>query len=308
MESTRVDVTVEHDLDHASAHRPHPQFVGGADRTDPPVRQDADDVAQSGLLDELGGDHEGLARRRDLTEVVPEAGAQDGVDAGRRLVEQQDLRIVHEGGGQPETTLHPARGLADQLLAVLVEVDQVQQSVQSLRPPERDPVERRVEVEVLPQRQLLEEDRVLGEVAEFGAVRAATVARGDALHLDRALVGTVHPVHQPDDGGLAGPGRPDEPDDAPGGDRQVDVSQDPGVAEPLAEALAPDDDLAVVRSPIGIGRRDGVVERVRPGAAGHGMIRRSTTWTTPSATSTSLDTTVAGPNVTAPSAEVTSRV
>ena len=42
-------------------------------------------------------------------EQIPELAARHGVDAGRRLVEEQNLRPMHERAAERELLLHAAR-------------------------------------------------------------------------------------------------------------------------------------------------------------------------------------------------------
>ena len=44
-----------------------------------------------------------------LAEQLPELAARHGVDAGRRLVEEQDLRAMDERAAERELLLHAAR-------------------------------------------------------------------------------------------------------------------------------------------------------------------------------------------------------
>ena len=66
-----------------------------------------------------------------LLELVPELGPQDRIDAGGRLVEEHEGRIVDEGGGEGEAALHPAGRLADPLVAVVRELDPVEELAQA---------------------------------------------------------------------------------------------------------------------------------------------------------------------------------
>ena len=47
-------------------------------------------------------------------ERVPELAARDGIDAGRRLVQQQDARLGHQRAGQRQLLLHAAAEPAGQ--------------------------------------------------------------------------------------------------------------------------------------------------------------------------------------------------
>ena len=45
-------------------------------------------------------------------ELLPDLGPQERVDPGRRLVEEEQRRVVHERAGELETSLHAAGELA----------------------------------------------------------------------------------------------------------------------------------------------------------------------------------------------------
>ena len=52
----------------------------------------------------------------DVQEVLPDAGAEERVDADGGLVEDEQLRLVQEGGGERGAPLLPARQVHDQPL------------------------------------------------------------------------------------------------------------------------------------------------------------------------------------------------
>ena len=61
-----------------------------------------------GFLEVLRREQHGRAARDELFDHAPEVGAARGVEAGRRLVEEQDRRSVHERGGEVEPAPHAA--------------------------------------------------------------------------------------------------------------------------------------------------------------------------------------------------------
>ena len=74
------------------------------------VGDQTDEIAVGRFTDVLRGHDEGAPLVAHGPELGPEALPQDGVDAARRFVEEQQLGIVDEGGGQGQSPLHPARG------------------------------------------------------------------------------------------------------------------------------------------------------------------------------------------------------
>ena len=71
--------------------------------------QERDARAALGLV-QIGRRHQDReAATEELGEQLPELAPRHGIDAGRRLVEQEDPRLVHERAGERELLLHAAR-------------------------------------------------------------------------------------------------------------------------------------------------------------------------------------------------------
>ena len=79
--------------------------------------QQSQAVAALGLVEIGGRDQDGHALVAQAIEDAPEIAARHRIDAGRRLVEQQDLRRVNQRAGEAELLLHAARELAGEPLA-----------------------------------------------------------------------------------------------------------------------------------------------------------------------------------------------
>ena len=74
-----------------------------------PVVDDHDLVGEPvGLLEVLGGQEERGAPANELLDHAPEVAPALRVEAGRRLVEEQHRRAVHERGGEVEPAAHAA--------------------------------------------------------------------------------------------------------------------------------------------------------------------------------------------------------
>jgi hypothetical protein len=87
------------------------------------VIHDGDPVAQPfSLLHVVCGEQYGAALGLELLDQVPELAAGLGVETGGRLVEEEQLRIAHQGAGQGHPLLLPARELADSAAPLLVEL------------------------------------------------------------------------------------------------------------------------------------------------------------------------------------------
>jgi hypothetical protein len=88
----------------------YPRFL----REDPPGVHSHDPVPALRLVHVGGGDHH--AHRRplgaDVIDEGPELAARERIDYGRRLVEDQEVRVVDQGAAQSDLLLHSARELA----------------------------------------------------------------------------------------------------------------------------------------------------------------------------------------------------
>src|SRR5216110_2452746 len=83
--------------------------VGCSERHDLALVDDADAVGLFGLLEIVRGQEDrGAARPPDLGEVLPEGAARWDVEAGCRLVEEQDLRVMQEAPHDLELPSHAA--------------------------------------------------------------------------------------------------------------------------------------------------------------------------------------------------------
>ena len=102
----RAPVAVERHQPAAPRH-----LIRRALHHDPAVGQIDDAPAALRLVHVMGRHQDRQAVRRHVVDQVPELAARLGVDAGRRLVEQQQLRLVQDAGGQRQPLLPAARQL-----------------------------------------------------------------------------------------------------------------------------------------------------------------------------------------------------
>ena len=162
-----------------------------------------DERARAAFGDDLGlvHDHEPVAqllglvhvvRRQDErhaallepVEPVPQQVPRLRVEAGRRLVEEQQVGLVDEGAGDRQPSLHPARQRLDLVAGPLGELGEVEQLVRAARRPRRgQPEVAAVDDEVLADRQLVVEGVLLWDDAEaradLRAVRGGVHAQDD---------------------------------------------------------------------------------------------------------------------------------
>ena len=71
------------------------------------------------LGEDVAADEDRLAQRAQLAEELAQLDPRPRVEAGRRLVEEQHLRVVDEGVGQAQPLLHAAREALDVRLALV---------------------------------------------------------------------------------------------------------------------------------------------------------------------------------------------
>ena len=99
-----------------------------------PLIDDADAVGQRvGLLEVLRGEeHRHALVVREPRNLLPECRAALRIEAGGRLVEEQDARLVHERQREIEPALHPARVAADAAIGGFGEPDALEQLLRAL--------------------------------------------------------------------------------------------------------------------------------------------------------------------------------
>ena len=161
----------------------------------------ADAVAALGLVHVMGGDQHGEARRRQTMDLVPEFAPRLRIDACGRLVEQQQLRLVHDAGGKRESLLPAARKRASELMAARGQAEILERLATASRLGEV--VEPGDEIEVLLDRQVLVEREPLGHVADLALDTAAAADDVVAEHRPLAGVRRQKPADHADRGGLA---------------------------------------------------------------------------------------------------------
>ena len=180
--------------------------------------------------------------RAQLAEQLAQLDPGARVQAGGRLVEEEHLGVVDEGVGQAQPLLHAARQGLDVRVALVAQVDQLQEVAD--HPPtggRRDAVAASEEVEVLPDLHVVVDPECVRHEAE------------DATHLvgvpgDRPAGDLGVAARRQEEGGqdaqgrrLAGAVRPDQAEDLTGLDVQVDAGDGERAVVALDQALGPDD-------------------------------------------------------------------
>ena len=97
---------------------------------DAAVIEEGDPVSQPiRLLEVLGRQQDRRPRSGQVAHRVPQTQAAARIEAGRRLVKEQDGRLDHEAGGQVQATAHAARPCFDQSPGGIGKIEPIQQLV-----------------------------------------------------------------------------------------------------------------------------------------------------------------------------------
>ncbi len=115
--------------------------------------QKNDAAAAFGFVEIRRGHQDGEAAREKLGEQLPELPARDGIDTGRRLVEDEHVRFVHQRARQRQLLLHPTRQAVRAPRPERRQLRHVEQPV-ACRLVAPDPVQLRKETDVLVDRQV----------------------------------------------------------------------------------------------------------------------------------------------------------
>jgi hypothetical protein len=194
-----------------------------------------------GLLQVLGGQHDGGAVGDELADHRPDLVAAVRVEAGRRLVEEEHRRPVHERRRKVDPAAHAARVGAHWPVGRLAQLEALEQLARARRGrPARQVDEPSDQTQVLASGQIAVDGRILSRQTDplpHGLRLADDV---ETEHLRPTRVGQQHRRQHADGGRLAGPVRAEQTEHRPGGDLEVDARQRLDRAEPLAQALDAD--------------------------------------------------------------------
>ena len=140
-------------------------------------------VESSETLGEVVSNHE---NRASFLAQCPEQSRQKPaamlIQAGIRLVQEQESRLVQQSASERQALLHPARKPANHEVARIGETDPDEHGISQIRGV-RQPVEPGIENEVLPSRQLIVEEGLMGNIARFRPSGCGTIA--SKYHLRR---------------------------------------------------------------------------------------------------------------------------
>ena len=169
-------------------------------------------------------------------ENAPEIAARDRIDAGGRLIEQQNLRRMYERAGQPELLLHAAGQLPGAALAERRHARSLKEARRALV--SRAPVDAEQvgeEFDVLVDREILVKPEALGHVADVRSRQLGVGDDIDSFDRDRTLVRRHHRRQQAHDCRFSGAVRADEAEDFALGAVQTQSAHRRHAAEALGQ-------------------------------------------------------------------------
>ena len=225
----------------AHLHEEESPLAASPQLADRPLGHDASAVDQHDRVAQPFHELELMAREHHGHPVVrglPTQHARQHVDPDRiepreRLVEHEQVGLVHERRGQLHALLVAERERLDTIVRALGHAEHLDRL---LGPTPRvglgDPVQPRQVDELIEDPHLRIEAALLGHVAEATAYPSVD---GLAAPAHRTGVGREHAEGDAHRGGLARPVRPDEPHDAPLGHGERDVVERDEVAERAAQ-------------------------------------------------------------------------
>ena len=216
---------------------------GRAPRNDPPLVDDGEVVGEAiGFLEILGREEDGDALLdAEPVHVAPDGLAADGVEAGRRFIQEEDAGSVDEGRGEIEAALHAAGIRADGAIGGVFEVDNGEQFVDALAAYNAAHAkETRLKREQFPAGLHVVETRLLESHAD--AVPHGACVGEDVEAVDACVAGggTQQRGEHTNGGRLAGAVLPEETEDRSRRDVEVDAIDGAHLIEVLDQTLGPD--------------------------------------------------------------------
>src|SRR3954454_1861309 len=175
-------------------------------------------------------DQYGAAPRGLRPEELPHPFDSRRVEPVRGLVQDQDLGVTKEGGGDCEPLPHPHRIALHPAVARVGDADQLEDLV---HPRGRVAARRGEDAKVVAAATTWMEARVLEHGPDFGA-RLAEILEVAPTECDVAPVGVNEPEEDPEGGALPGTVGAEKPGDASGSDLEGEIGHGLNRAEALA--------------------------------------------------------------------------
>jgi hypothetical protein len=167
----------------------------------------------------------------------PEIQHLRGIEAGRRLVEYEDARPMHERRGQPHALAEPLRQLPAQAAANAQDVAPAKRLIDGRAPSQpRHAAQLCTETHELIHREVRVEGALLGQVTDHPAYLGGPGPHRQATDPHLAGVGRHGTDHHANGGALAGAVGAEEPADRAGHHLERHAIHRDGAAEPLDDA------------------------------------------------------------------------
>src|SRR5579872_2056220 len=209
-----------------------------------------DAIAALRFVHVMGRHKYGQAFARHIMNQVPEFAPRLGVDAGGRLVEQQQFRLVQHAGGQGKTLLPPAGELSRQLVAP-IEKPHSRHDIVDGDAAIFHLIDAGDEIEVLEDGEILVEAEFLRHIADVAADERRLADNVEADALAFAGVGNQQPAEHPNRRRLAAAVRAEEAAYLALIDLEGEALDDLSFAKALAQ-ISDIDDMRVHRDAVGI--------------------------------------------------------
>ena len=232
-------------------------------------------MAALGLVHVVGRHQDRGAGVREVEQLLPETAPRFRVDRTGRLVEEQQLRRMHDRAGQRQALLLPAAHGAGELRRLRLQVVGLEQGVDPLAARRaRQALHAGEEQQVLAHAEVLVQRELLGHVPHPPPQGLGLRRDAQAEHLDLAGAGGQQPAQHADGGGLPGSVRAEEAVHRRARHRQVDRVDRLQRAEALAQATRADRERAVSDHPQPPRTRPGPGPRAAGRSAHRAPLRR----------------------------------
>ena len=239
--------------------RDKPSRIAAATRADPQLQVErlgrsretafGDDAAALDERDPIAGgfhfaEQMGIEKHRDpvgaqFGDDVAHQQPSQWIEAGGRLVQEHELRLVQQRLCQPHALQHALAVAAQRAIGRIDEVHAGQQSIDAgVQRAASQPIEAAVKPQQLRRRERVVKTEMLGKKADARARRA--IAERGAEHLSRAGCRLDQRQQHLDRGGLAGAVRPEEPEDLARTHAERQIRHGDGGTELLAQLLGLD--------------------------------------------------------------------
>ncbi len=144
-------------------------------------------IAILGLVHEMGGDHDGHPRFGQMVDALPELAPRQRIDAGGRLIEKQNGRLMHQRTSQREPLLVAQRQFHGLGIGILAQVELIKGPGQPLFAPcAAQAIGRGEKIQVLPCSEIAVERKFLRHIADALARVCAGRAQIGARNAQRA--------------------------------------------------------------------------------------------------------------------------